>query len=148
MEIILKEFIPGLGEADEIVTVKAGYARNYLIPQGKAITATPSAKKQLAETLRQREHKIAQVRAEAQALADKIQGVVLTVGAKTSTQGKIFGSVNAIQLAEALAAKGFEIDRKRIAIIGDSIREVGKYKAKVKLHKEVDVEVEFEVVSE
>ncbi|PID90518.1 MAG: 50S ribosomal protein L9 [Bacteroidetes bacterium] len=148
MEIILKEFIPGLGEADEIVTVKAGYARNYLIPQGKAITATQSAKKQLAETLRQREHKIAQVRAEAQALADKMQGVVLTVGAKTSTQGKIFGSVNTIQLAEALAAKGFEIDRKRISIIGDSIREVGKYKAKVKLHKEVDVEVEFEVVSE
>ncbi len=148
MEIILKEFIPGLGEADEIVKVKAGYARNYLIPQGKAITATVSAKKQLAETLRQREHKIAQVRAEAQALADKMQGVVLTVGAKTSTQGKIFGSVNTIQLAEALAAKGFEIDRKRISIIGDAIREVGKYKAKVKLHKEVDVEVEFEVVSE
>lgn len=148
MDIILKEFIAGLGDQDDLVSVKAGYARNFLIPQGKAIAATPAAKKQLAETMRQREHKAAKLRDEAQAFAAKLEGVKLTIGAKTSSTGKIFGSVNTIQIAEALAAKGFEVDRKRIAILQEPVKEVGEYKATIKLHKEVSVDVDFEVVSE
>ncbi len=148
MEIILKEFIPGLGEPDELVNVKAGYALNYLIPQGKAINATVSAKKQLAETLRQRAHKAEQIRQTAQDLANRMEGVSLTIGAKASSNGKIFGSVNTIQIADALAAKGFEIDRKRISIPGEPVKEVGTHKAVIKLHKEVLVEVEVEVVAE
>lgn len=148
MEIILKEFVSGLGEQDELVSVKAGYARNYLIPKGKAIAATPAAKKQLEETLRQRAHKAARLRDEAQLFADKLNGVKLTIGAKTSSTGKIFGSVNTIQIAEALQAKGYEVDRKRIAIQQDAIKEVGEYKATIRLHKEVSVEIDFEVVSE
>ena len=126
----------------------AGCARNYLIPTGKAIAATPSAKKQLAETLRQREHKAAKIREEAQALAAKLEGVKLTIGAKTSSTGKIFGSVNTIQLAEALEAKGFNVDRKRITIDQDPVKEVGSYKATIRLHKEVSVVIDFDVVSE
>ncbi|KQM09072.1 MAG: 50S ribosomal protein L9 [Candidatus [Bacteroides] periocalifornicus] len=148
MEIILKEFVNGLGEVDDLVNVKAGFARNYLIPTGKAIAATPSAKKQLAETLRQREHKAAKIREEAQALAAKLEGVKLTIGAKTSSTGKIFGSVNTIQLAEALEAKGFNVDRKRITIDQDPVKEVGSYKATIRLHKEVSVVIDFDVVSE
>ena len=138
----------GLGEVDDLVNVKAGFARNYLIPTGKAIAATPSAKKQLAETLRQREHKAAKIREEAQALAAKLEGVKLTIGAKTSSTGKIFGSVNTIQLAEALEAKGFNVDRKRITIDQDPVKEVGSYKATIRLHKEVSVVIDFDVVSE
>ncbi|MFC2507383.1 MAG: 50S ribosomal protein L9 [Bacteroides sp.] len=148
MEIILKEFVNGLGEVDDLVNVKAGFARNYLIPTGKAIAATPSAKKQLAETLRQREHKAAKIREEAQALAAKLEGVKLTIGAKTSSTGKIFGSVNTIQLAEALEAKGFNVDRKRITIDQDPVKEVGSYKATIRLHKDVSVVIDFDVVSE
>ena len=148
MEIILKEFVNGLGEVDDLVNVKAGFARNYLIPTGKAIAATPSAKKQLAETLRQREHKAAKIREEAQALAAKLEGVKLTIGAKTSSTGKIFGSVNTIQLAEALEAKGFNVDRKRITIAQDPVKEVGSYKATIRLHKDVSVVIDFDVVSE
>jgi len=148
MEIILKEFVNGLGEVDDLVNVKAGFARNYLIPTGKAVAATPSAKKQLAETLRQREHKAAKIREEAQALAAKLEGVKLTIGAKTSSTGKIFGSVNTIQLAEALEAKGFNVDRKRITIDQDPVKEVGSYKATIRLHKDVSVVIDFDVVSE
>ncbi len=148
MEIILKEFVNGLGEVDDLVNVKAGFARNYLIPTGKAIAATPSAKKQLAETLRQREHKAAKIREEAQALAAKLEGVKLTIGAKTSSTGKIFGSVNTIQLAEALEARGFNVDRKRITIDQDPVKEVGSYKATIRLHKDVSVVIDFDVVSE
>ena len=148
MEIILKEFVNGLGEVDDLVNVKAGFARNYLIPTGKAIAATPSAKKQLAETLRQREHKAAKIREEAQALAAKLEGVKLTIGAKTSSTGKIFGSVNTLQLAEALEAKGFNVDRKRITIDQDPVKEVGSYKATIRLHKDVSVVIDFDVVSE
>ena len=148
MEIILKEFVNGLGEVDDLVNVKAGFARNYLIPTGKAIAATPSAKKQLAETLRQREHKAAKIREEAQALAAKLEGVKLTIGAKTSSTGKIFGSVNTIQLAEALEAKGFNVDRKRITIDQDPVKEVGSYKATIRLHQDVSVVIDFDVVSE
>lgn len=148
MEIILKEDVAGLGEQGDIVNVKPGYARNFLIPKGVAINATASARKERDETIRQRQHKEAKLKAEAEALAAKMEGVKLTIGAKTSSSGKIFGSVNAIQIAEALAAKGFDIDRKRIALPQDAVKEVGTYKANIKLHREVTVEVEFEVVSE
>ncbi len=148
MEIILKEDVAGLGEQGDIVNVKPGYARNFLIPKGVAINATASARKERDETIRQRQHKEAKLKAEAEALAAKMEGVKLTIGAKTSSSGKIFGSVNAIQIAEALAAKGFDIDRKRIALPQDAVKEVGAYKANIKLHREVTVEVEFEVVSE
>ncbi len=148
MEIILKEDVAGLGEQGDIVNVKPGYARNFLIPKGVAINATASTRKERDETIRQRQHKEAKLKAEAEALAAKMEGVKLTIGAKTSSSGKIFGSVNAIQIAEALAAKGFDIDRKRIALPQDAVKEVGAYKANIKLHREVTVEVEFEVVSE
>lgn len=148
MEIILKEDVAGLGEQGDIVNVKPGYARNFLIPKGVAINATASARKERDETIRQWQHKEAKLKAEAEALAAKMEGVKLTIGAKTSSSGKIFGSVNAIQIAEALAAKGFDIDRKRIALPQDAVKEVGAYKANIKLHREVTVEVEFEVVSE
>lgn len=147
MEVILKEDVPNLGYKDDIVNVKRGYGRNYLIPQGKAYIATESAKKVLAENLKQRAHKIEKIKNEAQELAGKLEGVSLTIGAKTSSTGTIFGSVTNIQIADALKGKGFDIDRKLI-VIKDSVKEVGAYKATVKLHKEVSVEIPFEVVSE
>ena len=147
MEIILKEDVIGLGYKNDIVTVKDGYGRNYLIPQGKAVIATPSALKVLAENQRQRAHKIAKMKADAEAIAASLEGVALTIGAKTSANGTIFGSVNNIQIAEALEKAGHNIDRKLISIKA-AIKEVGKYSATIKLHKEVSVEIPFEVVSE
>ena len=147
MEIILLQDVQNLGYKDDVVKVKNGYGRNYLIPQGMAALATPSAKKQLEENLKQRAHKLAKIKAEAEELAAKLNGVSLTIGAKTSATGTIFGSVNTIQIAEALAAKGFEIDRKTIAING-AVKELGSYKATIKLHKEVSAEINFEVVAE
>jgi large subunit ribosomal protein L9 len=147
MEVILKEDILTLGYKDDVVNVKKGYARNFRIPQGKAIIASESAKKVLAENQRQRAHKFAQIKADAQAIADKIEGVTLTIGAKTSSSGTIFGSVTNIQVAEMLREKGFEVDRKLI-LIKDAVKEVGSYKAILKLHKEVSVEIPFEVVAE
>jgi large subunit ribosomal protein L9 len=148
MEIILLQDIQTLGSKDDIVTVKDGYGRNYLIPQKMAIVANTTSKKVLAENIRQRAHKEAKLKAEAQALAAQLQGKVVIIGAKTSSSGKIFGSVNTIQLAEAINKLGFEIDRKQIKIAEDSIKEVGTYSAKIKLHKEVTVDFGFEVVSE
>jgi large subunit ribosomal protein L9 len=148
MEIILKQDVTNIGHKDDIITVKNGYARNYLIPQGLAITATPSARKMHAETMRQRAHKEAKLREEAQIFAKNLEGVSLEIGAKTSTKGKIFGSVNTIQIAEALAEKGFDIDRKNISIKEDLIKEVGKYTATVRLHRDVKVEVPFEIKAE
>lgn len=147
MKIILKEDISNLGYKDDVVEVKNGYGRNYLIPQGKAVIATPSALKVLAENQRQRAHKIAKMKADAEAIAAALEGVALTIGAKTSATGTIFGSVNNIQIAEALEKAGHNIDRKLISIKG-AIKEVGKYTATIKLHKEVSVEIPFEVVSE
>jgi len=147
MEVILKEDILNLGYKDDVVNVKKGYARNFLIPQGKAVIASESAKKVLAENQKQRAHKIAQIKADAQAVADKMGGVSLTIGAKTSSTGTIFGSVTNIQIADGLAEKGFEVDRKLI-VIKDQVKEVGNYTAVVKLHKEISVEVPFEVVAE
>jgi large subunit ribosomal protein L9 len=147
MEVILKEDVLNLGYKDDIVNVKSGYGRNYLIPQKKAVIASESAKKVLAENLRQRAHKLEQIKTDAQALAAKIDGISLTIGAKTSSTGTIFGSVTNIQIAEELTKRGFNIDRK-IIVIKESVKEIGNYKATVKLHKEVLVEIPFEVVSE
>ena len=148
MQVLLKEDVVNLGYKDEIVTVKDGYGRNFLIPTGKAVIASEAAKKVLAENLKQRAHKLAKIKADAEALAEKLAGVSLTIGAKTSSTGTIFGSVTNIQIADALAKAGFEnIDRK-IIYIKEAVKEVGTYKALLKLHKEVSVEVPFEVVSE
>ena len=146
MEIILLTDIANLGHKDDIVDVKQGYGRNYLIPQGYAILATPSARKVVAENLRQRAHKEAKLKAEAEELAAKLAEVKLTIGAKTSSTGKIFGSVNSIMISERLKEKGFDIDRKKIVL--KDVKEVGTYTALIKLHREVKVDVEFEVVSE
>jgi len=140
--------MPNLGHKDDIVTVKDGYARNYLIPKGFAINATKVARKVHEENLRQRAHKEAQLKEAAEELAGKLKEVSITIGAKTSTKGKIFGSVNTIQIAEELAKQGFEIDRKNVSIKEELIKEVGKYTATVKLHKEVEVEIPFEIISE
>ena len=146
MEIILLTDIANLGHKDDIVDVKQGCGRNYLIPQGYAILATPSARKVVAENLRQRAHKEAKLKAEAEELAAKLAEVKLTIGAKTSSTGKIFGSVNSIMISESLKEKGFDIDRKKIVL--KDVKEVGTYTALIKLHREVKVDVEFEVVSE
>ena len=147
MKIILKEDVSGLGYKDDVLEVKDGYGRNFLIPRGKAIVATPSALKVLAENQRQRAHKLAKIKADAEALAAQLTDVKLTIGAKTSATGTIFGSVNNIQIAEALEKLGFNIDRKIIEI-KEAVKEVGNYTATVKLHKEVAVEIPFEVVAE
>ena len=146
MEIILKEDIAGLGYKNDIVKVKDGYGRNYLIPQGKAVIATESAKKGLAENERQRAHKLAKIKADAEALAAKLNGVKVSISAKVNEDGTIFGGVGAAQVAEALAAKGFEIDRK--AIVAETVKQAGEYTATINLHKEVKAEVAFEVVAE
>ena len=148
MNIILKQDMPNLGHKDDIIAVKNGYARNYLIPKGYAINATAQAKKVHAEILRQRAHKEEQLKEAALKMAEELKKVSLTIGAKTSTKGKIFGSVNTIQISEALTGKGFEVERKNISIKDDLIKEVGSYSATVKLHKEVLVDVPFEIVSE
>lgn len=148
MEVILKTDVAKLGHKDDIISVKPGYGRNYLIPKGIAILATESARKELAESLKQRAHKLAKIKQDAEELAAKMQGIVLTIGAKASSTGKIFGSVNNIQIAEALKAKGFDIDRKIILVKEETVKELGHYTAVVKLHREVSVDVEFDVVAE
>ena len=147
MEIILKEDIVNLGYKNDIVTVKSGYGRNYLIPTGKAVIASPAAKKMLAEELKQRAHKLEKIKKDAEELAAKLEGVSLKIATKVSSTGTIFGSVGNIQIAEELAKLGHNIDRK-IIVVKDVVKEVGKYKAIVKLHKEVSVEIPFEVVAE
>ncbi len=147
MKIILKENVANLGYKDDVVEVKDGYGRNYLIPQGKAVIANASALKQLAENQKQRAHKIAKMLEDAKAAAAALEGVSLTIGAKASTTGTIFGSVNNIQIAEALEKLGHNIDRK-IIVLKESVKELGNYVAIVKFHKEVAVEIPFEVVAE
>lgn len=146
MEIILKEDVIGLGYKNDIVNVKAGYGRNYLIPQGKAVIASESAKKVLAEELKQKAVKLAKIKAEAEALAEKLNAVSLTISAKVSTSGVIYGSVNSLQIADELQKLGFAIDRKIIAV--KDVKAVGEYVATVKLHKEVSAQVPFTVVAE
>jgi large subunit ribosomal protein L9 len=148
MEIILLQDVNKLGQKDDIVNVKDGYGRNFLIPRGFAVQASSSEKKMHTENLRQRAHKEEKIKIAAQAIAEKMAGLKIVVGAKTSTSGKIFGSVNTIQIAESLKEKGFDIDRKNITLPEDQIKEVGNYKAIIKLHREVRVEVEFEIKGE
>jgi large subunit ribosomal protein L9 len=148
MKIILTQDMEKLGQKDDIITVKTGYARNYLIPKGFAIQATDSAIKVHNENLRQRAHKEAKIREVAEKLAASIADVKLVIGAKVSSAGKIFGSVNTIQLAEALKEKGYEIDRKNIILGEEAIKEVGSYKAVIKLHRDVKVDIDFEVIPE
>ncbi len=147
MEIILKEDVINLGYKNDIVTVKSGYGRNYLIPTGKAVIASPSAKKMLAEELKQRAHKLEKIKKDAEELAAKLEGVTLKIATKVSSTGTIFGSVGNIQIADELAKLGHNIDRKLI-VVKDTVKEVGNYTAVVKLHKEVSVEIPFEVVAE
>lgn len=147
MKIILKENVAGLGYKDDVVEVKDGYGRNYLIPQGKAVIASNAALKQLAEDLRQRAHKIAKIKADAEEAAKAIEGIRLTIPAKASATGTVFGSVNSIQISEALKALGHEVDRKIIEV-SQPVKEVGEYTAVVRFHKEVSVELSFEVVAE
>jgi large subunit ribosomal protein L9 len=147
MEIILKQDIKSLGEKDDIVTVKPGYGRNYLIPQGFAVLATESAKKVLAENLKQAQFKQEKIKKDAEAIAGRLEGLKLTIGAKAGESGKIFGSVNTIQIADALKKEGFEVDRRRITFETEP-KFVGEYVANLNLHKEVKVQVPFEVVAE
>ena len=147
MEIILKEDVTNLGYKGDILKVKNGYGRNFLIPTKKAILATESAKKMLAEDLKQRAHKLDRIKNEAVELAEKLKDIVLNVGAKTSTTGKIFGAVGPIQIADAFEKAGFTVDRK-VIVLKDPIKEIGSYHATLKLHKEVTVEVAFEVIAE
>ena len=148
MEIILKQDVERIGSKHDTVTVKNGYARNFLIPQGMAVAATPSAKKVVAEVIKQQAHKAAKAMDSAQALSSKLEGLSLKIGAKAGESGKIFGSVNSIQIAEAIQAAGFDVDRRTIQIAEDSIKELGQYEATVKLHKDVIATVKFEVVAD
>ena len=149
MEIILIQDVKNLGYKNDIVNVKPGYARNFLIPQGMAILATESARKVLAENMRQQAYKQEKIKKEAQELATVLEGLSLRIPAKAASTGKIYGSVNNVQIANAIKeAKGIEIDRKHILVDDDTIKEVGNYKAKVRLHKDVTVEISFEVFAE
>ncbi len=149
MEVILKQDVSNIGDKGDIVTVKNGYGRNFLIPKGYALLATKIAKKVHEENIKQRAHKEEKIKDEAANAAKKLEDLTLTIGAKTSSKGKIFGSVNTIQIADAITSKtGVEIDRKNVSIKEDSIKDVGTYTATVKFHKEVKVDITFEVISE
>ncbi|HOH95759.1 MAG: 50S ribosomal protein L9 [Paludibacteraceae bacterium] len=147
MKIILKEDVQGLGYKDDVLTVKSGYGRNFLIPTGKAVLATESAQKVLAENLKQRAHKLAKIKADAEELAAKLNGLTISLGTKASSTGKVFGSVTSLQIAEALDKQGLKVD-KRTIVLKDAIKELGSFKVNVKLHKEVSAEITIEVVAE
>jgi len=146
MEIILKEDVAGLGYKNDIVTVKPGYGRNYLIPRGLAVAATESNKKVIAENMRQAAHKAEKIKREAQELADRIGDLVIQIVTKAGESGKIFGAVTANQLSEALREKGFEVDRKKV-VFKSEIKMLGQYTVILELHKEVKKEVTVEVVA-
>jgi large subunit ribosomal protein L9 len=148
MQIILLQDVENLGHKDDLITVKDGYARNYLIPKKLAIIATESAKLVLAENKRQRAHKEEKLKENAQSLATRIGGLKLTIGVKASTTGKIFGSVTPLMIAEAINKNGFEIERKQVVVADDHIKEVGNYTIKIKLHKDIFIEMPMEVVAE
>jgi large subunit ribosomal protein L9 len=148
MEVILKKNVDKLGYTNEIVNVKPGYGRNFLIPQGYAILATASAKKAHEEVMRQKAHKETKMLAEAQELATKLEAVTVTIVTKAGENGKIFGSVNTVQLSEALKKEGFDIDRKSLKIKDEPIKEVGTFEAEANLHKGVKPVFKFEVVGE
>ncbi|MFY0631018.1 MAG: 50S ribosomal protein L9 [Flavobacteriaceae bacterium] len=148
MELILKQDVENLGFKDDIVTVKNGYGRNFLIPQGQATLATPSAKKVLAENLKQRAFKEAKLVEDANKLAETVKGLEIKITSKVGSGDKLFGSVNNINVAEAIAKAGTEIDKKFIKVIGGSVKRLGKYNASVRLHRDVVAEITFEVVAE
>lgn len=148
MEVILKKNVDKLGYANEIVTVKPGYGRNFLIPQGYAVLATAASKKAHEEILKQKAHKESKILAEAEAIAAKLEGVVVKIATKAGDNGKIFGSVNTVQLAEALKKEGFDIDRKSLKIKEEPIKELGTFEATANLHKGVIPSFKFEVVGE
>lgn len=146
MEVILKQDMPGLGYKYDTVKVKAGYGRNYLIPRGIAILANNSNRKMIDENIRQAAHKAEKLKNDALAVAEKIEALSIEIGAKTGESGKIFGAVTTLQLADALGAEGFDVDRRRISFKGE-IKTVGEYEASVELHKEVKAEIKFKVVA-
>lgn len=149
MEVILKEDVNKLGYANDLVKVKSGFARNYLIPKGLAIAATESNKKVLAENKRQSAFKEDKIRKEAETLAKALEGITVKIGAKAAETGKIFGSVNNIQISEAIKEQfKYDIDRKKIIVDGEHIKELGTYTAEIRLHKEVKLTVNFEVFAE
>lgn len=148
MEVILKKNVDKLGYANEIVTVKPGYGRNFLIPQGYAVLATASAKQAHAEVMKQKAHKESKLVAEAEALAAKLAELTVTISTKAGENGKIFGSVNTVQLSEALKKAGYDVDRKSLKIKDEPIKEVGTYEAEANLHKGVKPVFKFEVVGE
>ena len=148
MEVILKQDVEHVGYANDVVKVKDGHARNFLLPRGLAVAATPSEKKQLAETMKQRAHKESKIKDNAEAIANGLADKTLKIGAKVGEKGKIFGSVNTIQIADAIRALGFEVERKNIKIKGDAIKSVGKYEAEVVFHRDVIRTIPFEVVEE
>ena len=148
MELILKQDVANLGFKDDVVSVKNGYGRNYLIPQGYAVLATNSAKKVLAETLKQREYKEQNIVKEANKVAEAIKALELKIAAKTGEGNKLFGSVSNANVVEALANEGIELEKKFISIAGGLVKRLGKYNAKVRLHRDVVVDLVFEVISE
>lgn len=148
MELILKQDVENLGFKDDVVTVKNGYGRNYLIPHGYAALATSSAKKVLAENLKQRAFKEAKLIEDANGIAETIKGLEIKIASKVGSGDKLFGSVNNINLAEAIAKSGTDIDKKFIKVVGGSVKRLGKYEASVRLHREVVADITFEVVAE
>jgi large subunit ribosomal protein L9 len=148
MELILKQDVEGLGFKDDVVTVKNGYGRNFLIPRGQAILATTSAKKVLAETLKQRAFKEKKIIEDAQNTAEALKALEVKISAKVGTGDKLFGSVNNIDVAAALEKAGQQIEKKFISVTGGNIKRLGKYSAQIRLHREVNVEIPFEIVAE
>ena len=148
MEIILKQDMDNLGYADEIVKVRAGYARNFLIPNGLATIANEANKKMLVETQKQRSHKALKIKGDAESVAKQLEALTLKIGAKVGESGKIFGSVNALQIADALSKLGVVVDRKKIHLDTEHIKALGLYTATVNLHKEIKAKINFEVVAE
>jgi large subunit ribosomal protein L9 len=147
MELILKHDVEGVGFKDDIVTVKNGYGRNYLIPQGQAVLATSSAKKVLAENIKQRAYKEKKIIDDANVIAEALKALEIKITAKVGQGDKLFGSVNNINVAEALEKEGQEIDKKYITVAGGSVKRLGKYNATVRLHREVTVELPFEIIA-
>ena len=148
MEVILKQDMDNLGYADEIVKVRPGYARNYLIPRGLAIIATETNKKVLTETQKQRAHKAQKLKGDAESVAKQLESMTLKIGAKVGETGKIYGSVTALQLADALSKMDVIVDRKKIQLDTEHIKSLGTYQATVNLHKDVKAKITFEVVAE
>jgi len=146
MKVILKDYVKGFGEKNDIVEVKNGYGRNYLIPQGLATIATPSAIKMAEENIKQAAHKQVKIKADAEAQAAKLKDVKITITTKAGSNGKIFGSVTTLQIAKSLADRGFEVDKRKIS--ASDIKNIGAYKATISLHKEVSVEIDVDVVQE